>query len=68
MKRPKNFSNNLKEICKIAHQNKIIVIGDGVSYAPHGFPNVKDLDELKRRKEINALLVNSLQTQASKSD
>ena len=36
--------NNLKEICKIAHKNNIIVIGDGVSYAPHGFPDVKELD------------------------
>jgi len=36
--------NNLQEICKLAHQNDIIVIGDGVSYAPHGFPNVKELD------------------------
>ncbi len=36
--------NNLKEICDIAHENNIIVIGDGVSYAPHGFPNVKELD------------------------
>ncbi len=36
--------NNLREICKIAHKNNIIVIGDGVSYAPHGFPNVKELD------------------------
>ncbi len=36
--------NNLKKISKIAHKNNIIVIGDGVSYAPHGFPNVKDLD------------------------
>ncbi len=35
--------NNLKQICDIAHQHKVIVIGDGVSYAPHGFPNVKDL-------------------------
>ncbi len=35
--------NNLKKISKIAHKNNIIVIGDGVSYAPHGFPNVKDL-------------------------
>ena len=34
----------MKEICKIAHKNNIIVIGDGVSYAPHGFPDVKDLD------------------------
>ncbi len=35
--------NNLKKICDIAHRNNIIVIGDGVSYAPHGFPNVKEL-------------------------
>ena len=35
--------NNLKKICEIAHNNNIIVIGDGVSYAPHGFPDVKDL-------------------------
>ena len=36
--------NNLKLISDIAHQYGTIVIGDGVSYAPHGFPNVKDLD------------------------
>ncbi len=36
--------NNLKKISELAHKNNIIVIGDGVSYAPHGFPNVKDLD------------------------
>ena len=36
--------NNLKKICEIAHNNNIIVIGDGVSYAPHGFPDVKELD------------------------
>ena len=36
--------NNLKEICKLAHKKDIIVIGDGVSYAPHGFPDVKELD------------------------
>tara|TARA_E500000178_G_scaffold352918_1_gene417480 strand:+ start:425 stop:1672 length:1248 start_codon:yes stop_codon:yes gene_type:complete len=35
--------NNLKQICDLAHEHNIIVIGDGVSYAPHGFPNVKDL-------------------------
>lgn len=35
--------NNLKKICELAHKNKIIVIGDGVSYAPHGFPNVKEI-------------------------
>ncbi len=35
--------NNLRKITDLAHQNNIIVIGDGVSYAPHGFPDVKDL-------------------------
>ncbi len=35
--------NNLNEISEIAHKFNTIVIGDGVSYAPHGFPNVKDL-------------------------
>ena len=36
--------NNLKKISEIAHKNNTIVIGDGVSYAPHGFPDVKELD------------------------
>ncbi len=36
--------NNLKKIASIAHKRNIIVIGDGVSYAPHGFPDVKELD------------------------
>ena len=36
--------NNLKEIAKLAHENKAYIVGDGVSYAPHGFPDVKDLD------------------------
>ena len=35
--------NNLKMISDLAHKNNIIVIGDGVSYAPHGFPNIKEL-------------------------
>ncbi len=35
--------NDLKQISNIAHNHNIIVIGDGVSYAPHGFPDVKDL-------------------------
>ena len=35
--------NNLKEISQLAHEKNAIVIGDGVSYAPHGFPDVKDL-------------------------
>ena len=36
--------NDLNKISEIAHKYNTIVIGDGVSYAPHGFPNVKDLD------------------------
>ena len=36
--------NNLKKISDLAHKQNIIVIGDGVSYAPHGFPDVKELD------------------------
>ena len=35
--------NNLKNISDIAHEHGTIVIGDGVSYAPHGFPDVKEL-------------------------
>lgn len=36
--------NDLKSIAKIAHDNNAYIVGDGVSYAPHGFPDVKDLD------------------------
>jgi len=36
--------NNLKKISELAHEKNAIVIGDGVSYAPHGFPDVKKLD------------------------
>ncbi len=35
--------NNLKKISDLAHKKNAIVIGDGVSFAPHGFPNVKEL-------------------------
>jgi cysteine desulfurase family protein (TIGR01976 family) len=35
--------NDLKKISEIAHERDAIVIGDGVSYAPHGFPDVKKL-------------------------
>ena len=35
--------NDLKKISQLAHKVNAIVIGDGVSYAPHGFPDVKDL-------------------------
>ena len=36
-------TNNLKEISELAHKKNAIVIGDGVSYAPHGFPDVKEI-------------------------
>ena len=36
--------NNLKKISDLAHEVNALVIGDGVSYAPHGFPDVKKLD------------------------
>ena len=35
--------NDLKTISQMAHNKNAIVIGDGVSYAPHGFPDVKEL-------------------------
>ena len=35
--------NDLKKISELAHKMNAIVIGDGVSYAPHGFPDVKEL-------------------------
>ncbi|MDC0140916.1 aminotransferase class V-fold PLP-dependent enzyme [Pelagibacteraceae bacterium] len=35
--------NYLKKISEMAHAKGAIVIGDGVSYAPHGFPDVKEL-------------------------
>ena len=35
--------NNLQKISELAHKRNAIVIGDGVSYAPHGFPDVKKL-------------------------
>ena len=35
--------NDLKQISKLAHKKNAIVIGDGVSFAPHGFPDVKEL-------------------------
>jgi len=35
--------NNLKEIADLVHSVKGLLIGDGVSFAPHGFPDVKEL-------------------------
>ena len=37
-------NNDIKKISEIVHSNGSLIIADGVSYAPHGFPNVKDLD------------------------
>ena len=34
---------DLKKITELSHKKNAIVIGDGVSYAPHGFPDVKEL-------------------------
>ena len=36
--------NDLKSIAKLVHEYDAYIIGDGVSYAPHGFPDVKHLD------------------------
>ncbi|PPR53102.1 MAG: Cysteine desulfurase SufS [Alphaproteobacteria bacterium MarineAlpha5_Bin6] len=36
--------NDLKKISKLAHDHGAFIIGDGVSYAPHGLPDVKELD------------------------
>ena len=35
--------NDLKKISDLVHEKNAIIIGDGVSYAPHGFPDVKEL-------------------------
>ena len=36
--------NNLKKIADLVLERNAIIIGHGVSYAPHGFPDVKELD------------------------
>jgi len=36
--------NNLQSIARLVHEYNAFLVGDGVSYAPHGLPNVKDLD------------------------
>ena len=36
--------NDLKSIAKLVHEYDAYIVGDGVSYAPHGFPDVNDLD------------------------
>ena len=35
--------NDLKSIAELVHEYDAYIVGDGVSYAPHGFPDVKDL-------------------------
>ena len=35
--------NDLKSIAKLVHEYDAYIVGDGVSYAPHGFPDVNDL-------------------------
>ena len=37
-------NNDIKKISEIVHSNDSLIIADGVSYAPHGLPNVKELD------------------------
>ena len=37
-------NNDIKKISELVHSNGSLIIADGVSYAPHGFPDVKDLD------------------------
>ena len=37
-------NNDIKKISEIVHSNGSLIIVDGVSYAPHGFPDVKQLD------------------------
>ena len=36
--------NDLKSFAELVHQYDAYIVGDGVSYAPHGFPDVKSLD------------------------
>lgn len=36
--------NPVKEITRFAHKHKAITVVDGVGYAPHGFPDLKELD------------------------
>ena len=35
--------NPIKEISKIVHDNNALLITDGVSFCPHGFPDIQDL-------------------------
>jgi len=35
--------NDIKSIAQLVHEYDAYIVGDGVSYAPHGFPDVKGL-------------------------
>ena len=34
----------LNRLQNLVHEYDAYIVGDGVSYAPHGFPDVKDLE------------------------
>ena len=38
------YINPVKEITRIAHEHEALSVVDGVGWAPHGFPDLKDLD------------------------
>ncbi|MGB5237045.1 MAG: aminotransferase class V-fold PLP-dependent enzyme [Flavobacteriaceae bacterium] len=38
------YINPVKEISALAHQHGAVLVVDGVGWAPHGFPDLKDLD------------------------
>ena len=38
------YINPVKEITRIAHEHGALSVVDGVGWAPHGFPDLKDLD------------------------
>ena len=37
-------NNDIKKLSELVHNNNALIVADGVSYAPHGFPDVKELD------------------------
>ncbi len=37
------YMNPVKEISKVAHSHRALSVVDGVGWAPHGFPDLKDL-------------------------
>ena len=38
------FINPVKEVSELAHQHNALCVVDGVGWAPHGFPDLKDLE------------------------